>query len=79
VNLVASEGWRDDASVTKVAETYHVSKQQIYDMRLSCGRYKKYGVAVYDIAKKYDRANEAEETVVKSMAANTNTLVLHAW
>jgi len=51
---------------------------QGYVMRTSCERYKKYDVAVYDIAKKYDRAKEAEETVVKSMAANMNTLDLHA-
>jgi predicted DNA-binding protein YlxM (UPF0122 family) len=78
VNLVASEGRRDDASVAKVAETYDVFKQQIHDMRLSCERYKKYDVAIYDIAKKYDRVKEAEETVVKSMTTNTNTLDLHA-
>jgi len=79
VNLVASEGWRDDESVAKVAETHDVFKQQIHDMLLSCERYKKYDVAIYDFAKKYAKAKEAEETVVKSMAANTNTVDLHAW
>jgi hypothetical protein len=52
VNLVASEGRRDDASLAKVAETYLVFQQQMHDMRLSCERHKKYDVVVYDIAKK---------------------------
>jgi hypothetical protein len=78
VNLVASEGRRDDASVAKVPETYYLFKQQIHDMRLSCERHKKYDVAVNDIAEKFDKAKEAEETVVNSMAPNTNTSNLHA-
>jgi hypothetical protein len=61
-----------------MAETCLVFKQQIHDMRLSCERHKKYDVAVCDIAKKYGRAKEAEETVVNIMAPNTNTLDLHA-
>jgi hypothetical protein len=78
VKLVASEGRRDGASVAKVAETYLVFRQQIYHMRLSCERHKKYDVAVYNIAKKFDRAKEAEETVLNSMVPYTNTLDFHA-